>query len=332
LAWVILFLKFCFGKKDITFFCECIIAIVCRTNTMKPTLKPFSQSFRKKRKVREEMPSEDEEEESSGAAEEKKVCFSRSTILESGHFVSVLDHPFNKWNDIDIVISIAEPEWGNQQRGCVIRQLINFLELKVVMDDYTPGPRVLDPSSVVAKAWKALLLETKLYQRVCCIIQDFHGRTRQMIHHSLTRGDNDTGERLSRTQALFHSYFGGMMPTTIDDIEIDSSSVLSSLTTGPKWSLPNALTACSGISNVHANESVDLVNTEIGGSPSENSNLLGPQQRANLDPWMRALKETLFCNTGAKSSSGGEYSIVTPADREPEGEDVEVLGYMSLFN
>jgi hypothetical protein len=282
---------------------------------MKTTLKPFSQSFQRKRKVREEMPDEEESR------------FSRSTILESGHFASVLDRPFNKWNDIDIVISIVEPEWGNQQRGYVIRQLIHFLELKVVMDDYTPG-RVLAPSSVVAKAWKALLLETQLYQRVCCIIQDFHGRTRQMIHHSLTRGDNDTGERLSRTQALFHSYFGGIMPTTIDDMETDSSSVASSLTEKPKWA--DALTACSGISNVHANESVDLVNTEIGGSPTENSNLFRRQQKANLDPWMRALKQTLFCNTVA-NSSGDEYSIVTP-DREPEGDGVEVLGYMALFN
>ena len=109
-----------------------------------------------------------------------------STLLESTEFESVLDKPFDKWNDIEVVISMSIPEWSHRQRGCIILHLIRFLELKVLMDEYV-GNQLLSPSRLIEQAWRALILETLLYKRVTCSIQDFHGRSRRMIHHSVLR-------------------------------------------------------------------------------------------------------------------------------------------------
>ena len=156
-----------------------------------------------------------------------------STLLESTEFDSVLDRPFDKWNDIEIVISRSIPEWNHRQRGCIILHLIRFLELKVLMDEYV-GSQLLSPSSLIEAAWRALILETILYKKVTCGIQDFHGRSRRMIHHSqLNQYDqqHSAEERFRRTQSLFQCCYGEAMPESINEIsspdaEFDDASAL----------------------------------------------------------------------------------------------------------
>ena len=160
-----------------------------------------------------------------------------STLIESTNFDSVLDKPFDKWNDIEVVISNFEPEWTHRQRGCIILHLIRFLELKVLMDEYV-GNQLLSPSPLIQRAWRALILETQLYKRVTCTIQNFHGRTRRMIHHSSVLSQyggsgssivhhqqqkDFEDERFRRTQSLFQCCYGEQMPVSMN--EIDSSDL-----------------------------------------------------------------------------------------------------------
>jgi hypothetical protein len=50
-------------------------------------------------------------------------------------FQSVLDRPFNKWNEMEDVLAAFVPEWNHIERGYLIQHLICFLELKVVMEN-----------------------------------------------------------------------------------------------------------------------------------------------------------------------------------------------------
>lgn len=176
---------------------------------------------------------------------------SKSTrYLRDAPFKSVLTQPlFSLWNEIEDIVTEFLNDWSHSQRSCVIKNLIRFLELKVIMDEYTSNG-LLSPTLVVAHVWHVLILETELYRDVIYAIQDFHARPHRMIHHALVRR-YDTDEYLEqqeRTQRLFQTYYGSEMPTelkresdsrrqqgnreTIEDtslptsVKIDSSSVL----------------------------------------------------------------------------------------------------------
>jgi hypothetical protein len=161
-------------------------------------------------------------------------------------FESVLSHPFEKWNDLENVVAKFLPEWNPTHRGFIIQNLIRFLELKVMMEEYTPN-QLLSPSTLVAKAWQALILETRLYKQVTFAIQDFHGRPRRKIHHSLMRNVDKESyeERLQRTQTLFMIYCNQKMPTSLLEIDTDLSLADTSVLTEGNgfWNLRRA--ACT---------------------------------------------------------------------------------------
>jgi hypothetical protein len=165
-------------------------------------------------------------------------------------FKSVLTQPlFSLWNEIEDIVTEFLNDWSHSQRSCVIKNLIRFLELKVIMDEYTSNG-LLSPTLVVAHVWHVLILETELYRDVIYAIQDFHARPHRMIHHALVRRyDTDQYlEQQERTQRLFQTYYGSEMPTelkrerysrrqqgkleTLEDtslptsVKIDSSSVV----------------------------------------------------------------------------------------------------------
>eukprot|EP00934_Nitzschia_sp_Nitz4_P005981 Nitzschia sp. Nitz4//scaffold45_size130396//80336//81025//NITZ4_003459-RA/size130396-processed-gene-0.222-mRNA-1//-1//CDS//3329552428//5971//frame0 len=99
--------------------------------------------------------------------------------------------------------------------------MIQFLELKVVLEDYES--KLLSASPVIETAWRALILETQLYKRVCFAIQDFHKRPRRMIHHTSVVVVGKLDARLARTQSLFKAYFDTTMPINEEDIDLDFS-------------------------------------------------------------------------------------------------------------
>jgi hypothetical protein len=165
-------------------------------------------------------------------------------------FKSVLTQPlFSLWNEIEDIVTEFLNDWSHSQRSCVIKNLIRFLELKVIMDEYTSNG-LLSPTLVVAHVWHVLILETELYRDVIYAIQDFHARPHRMIHHALVRryDTNEYLEQQERTQRLFQTYYGSEMPTelkrerdsrrqqgkreTLEDtslptsVKIDSSSVV----------------------------------------------------------------------------------------------------------
>ena len=95
----------------------------------------------------------------------------------------------------------------------MVHLLVHFLELKVGMNEYVPDNLLLAPSPLLDQAWRALILETQLYEKVLYAVEDFHGKPRKMIHYTVIRkGQDNWGERFRRTQSLFHVYFREEMP------------------------------------------------------------------------------------------------------------------------
>mmetsp|Transcript_13836 Transcript_13836/g.28559 ORF Transcript_13836/g.28559 Transcript_13836/m.28559 type:complete len:263 (-) Transcript_13836:205-993(-) len=144
-------------------------------------------------------------------------------------FKSVLTKAFALWNELDDIVGEFLKYLNADQRRNVIRNLIQFLELKVVMEDYS-CKGLLSPSEAVAHVWHVLILETELYRDVVYSIQDFHARPHRFIHHALFRqyNSNEYHERLKRTQRLFKSYYGAEMPTVFT-MEPDKSDLPTSV-------------------------------------------------------------------------------------------------------
>mmetsp|Transcript_68593 Transcript_68593/g.139576 ORF Transcript_68593/g.139576 Transcript_68593/m.139576 type:complete len:275 (-) Transcript_68593:2112-2936(-) len=146
-------------------------------------------------------------------------------------FKSVLTHPFSLWNEIEDIVGEFLVYLNCSQRSSVIKNLIRFLELKVIMEEYS-SDGLLSPTDVVAHVWHVLILETELYRDVVESIQDFHARPHRFIHHSLVGKFNtkEYCERLERTQRLFKSCYGNQMPTS-QMMETDRQPHLSSTVT-----------------------------------------------------------------------------------------------------
>lgn len=163
---------------------------------------------------------------------QKAVRFS-TRVIQDNQFESVLDRPFHKWNEIEDAIAAYVPEWNHTQRGFVILHLIRFLELKVLLEEYVPG-NLLAPTKLVDKAWRALVLETELYQSVTTAIQDFHTQPRHVIHYSLLTDSNDESfkDRLDRTQTLCQNYYKEPLPTSFGS-DSDSAILDASALTDP---------------------------------------------------------------------------------------------------
>ena len=129
-------------------------------------------------------------------------------------FKSVLTQSFSIRKEVEDVVGEFLTNLNGGQRRRVIKDLIRFLELKVVMEEYGPNG-LLSPTETVAHAWQVLILETQLYIDLVYSIQDFHARPHKYIHHALYRKYNTTEyhQKLERTQRLFKTYYGDEMRT-----------------------------------------------------------------------------------------------------------------------
>lgn len=149
----------------------------------------------------------------------------RSTTLQDSsttqdRFISVLDRPFKYWHELNLLFKEVHPQWSPYQRGRMIHHLIHFLELKIGLDEYIPTGLLL-PTAVVDLAWRALVMETRLYLQVIHTLQDFHAKDQEMIHYTflLTRElvPKEREDKIRRTQSLFRVYFKEIMPCSIND-------------------------------------------------------------------------------------------------------------------
>ena len=156
--------------------------------------------------------------ESADAALPKLAVSKKSQSRQQAPFQSVLTKPFGLWNELEALMVL--PEWSPSQRSCLIKNVIRFLELRVVLEEYRTN-KLLAPTELVKKAWHVLILETELYRNVTFAIQDFHGRPHRMIHHATSKNSEKRSveERLDRTQSLFMSYYGSQMPSELREID-----------------------------------------------------------------------------------------------------------------
>jgi hypothetical protein len=135
-------------------------------------------------------------------------------------FQSILDRPFEYWQQVNAILKDEFPTWTRYQRGRVIHHLIHFLELKIGKDEYVPTGLLL-PTPIVELAWRALVMETSLYVNLTYALQDFHNKPRSIIHYTLVSNRNlprkEAQDKIRRTQSLFLVYFKEIMPSTIED-------------------------------------------------------------------------------------------------------------------
>lgn len=164
----------------------------------------------------------------------------------SSIFLSVLSQPFAPWNDLEITIGEFCPDWSHTHRSYIVQQLVRFLELKVVTEEFAKK-KLLAPTQLLAQAWQAVILDSKLYLKVIYDIQGFHERPHMVLRHPLQRRDlllgkenSANAKRVERTQHLFQSYYGETMLTCLDDMEVDLSLTdTSTITEGlGLWNLP----------------------------------------------------------------------------------------------
>jgi hypothetical protein len=146
--------------------------------------------------------------------------FSKPVRSSSDHFQSILDHPFEYWQQVNVILKEVCPAWTSYQRGRIIHHLIHFLELKIGKDEYVPTGLLL-PTPVVELAWRALVMETSLYVKITHALQDFHQKPRSIIHCTLVSNRDlshyKVEDKIRRTQSLFLVYFKEIMPSTIED-------------------------------------------------------------------------------------------------------------------
>ena len=143
-------------------------------------------------------------------------------------FRSVLTRPFSLWNEIDDIVGAFLTYLDISHRNKAIKSLIRFLELKVIMEEYTTNG-LLSPTEAVAHVWQVLILETELYRKTLKAIQDFHARPHRYIHHALCRNCNTNAyqERVERTQRLFKTYYRTKMPTAFRAKSIKQNNPIS---------------------------------------------------------------------------------------------------------
>lgn len=210
----------------------------------------------------------------------KTLSGRRVTFNIPSKFESVLNQPFEKWNELEHIVEAFLPDWTFTQRSVIIQNLVRFLELKIMMEDYD-SKSLLSATFLVAQAWQALVLETKLYKQVTYAIQNFHGRPHKLIHHSLMK-QADVGfyeDRLRRTQSLFKCYYDEIMPKSLGDIDIDNSLADASALTemNGQWPLP----IIAGCSDQLHEESFPALPSEDGGEGDQYQHQKRSKQNQN---------------------------------------------------
>lgn len=135
-------------------------------------------------------------------------------------FESILDRPFEYWQQVNTILKEVYPSWSPYQRGRMIHHLVHFLELTIGTDEFIPTGLLL-PTPVVEQVWRALVTETSLYVQITHALQDFHQKPRAIIHYTFFENRKLTPkqaeDKIRRTQSLFLVYFKEIMPLKIED-------------------------------------------------------------------------------------------------------------------
>lgn len=250
---------------------------------MSTMVKNLPGRKRKDREVRISLPADDK----------SSTAVRTSTVIE--RFLSVLDRPFKRWNEVENVLAAFVPEWNHTERGCLLQHLIHFLELKVVMEEERISGQLLAPTKLVNKAWQALVLESRLYKKVTCTIQSFHGRRRCQIHYSLMTDMKGAmyESMVRRTQSLFQCYYGRQMPVSLQDVELDclamdDASALTDAVAG--WGFNQH---CGGVNNNLVNSSSRRVQLEVSSTSIGDKPFVREKRFSTAEACMNALRATM---------------------------------------
>lgn len=112
------------------------------------------------------------------------------------------------------------PVWNSTQTSDIAMNLIRFLELKVLMEDYDISTLLLAPTPLIDRAWYALAKKKGLYEAVTSEVQEFHARPLHPIQYSGRPSKRRTKKktlkeylvRVERTQSLMKCYYPTVMP------------------------------------------------------------------------------------------------------------------------
>ena len=218
---------------------------------------------------------------------------------------SILDQPFEFWQELNVAFVDACPTWTGHQRKRMIHHLVHFLELKVGMDEYVPTLFLL-PTPVVEEAWKTLVTETFLYLNVVHALQDFHGRPRAMIHYS-NRENRQVSykeriDRIRRTQSLFWLYFKEPMPVTITEEhegDLEQSPPKPQLSFAPfESSRPHVSTCPQSLPVPHSHQQKDIESRSWNGTTARNTVTQNRRRREETDAPSDEEDSDVLCDLG----------------------------------
>ena len=159
-------------------------------------------------------------------------------------FTSVLLQPLPVWNDMEEAVLQYAPQWKPSQRSKLIELWIKFIELKVIVEDYSTDEDdlLLEPTQLIGRVWYSIAENPNLYQEVTFWIQDFHHKERRLIYRpplTLIRANdlqedashgsydatstsaqfqNEHHHKLERAQRLFICYFQQPMPESLQAV------------------------------------------------------------------------------------------------------------------
>mmetsp|Transcript_29549 Transcript_29549/g.71088 ORF Transcript_29549/g.71088 Transcript_29549/m.71088 type:complete len:535 (+) Transcript_29549:50-1654(+) len=196
----------------------------------------------------------------------------------NGKFSSVLQKGFQSKAFVETSVQKVLPKAGPEEIHELASSLIRFLELKVVLQEYSSEPEshLLAATPLLEQAWLALYEDCKLYPQVITAIQGFHGQPQFHVYlrrSSPTSGGVATGlnakqaateegpedeaeeqsafsilttdqeylNRLARTQSLMQCYYNTTMPNSLKDLELLYNQNLTLLPTS-SVDIPNTVT------------------------------------------------------------------------------------------
>ncbi|CAJ1929975.1 unnamed protein product [Cylindrotheca closterium] len=146
--------------------------------------------------------------------------FEMELMTKSRVFRSVLSQPIPVWNDMEEAVLQYAPQWKPAQRSKLIELWVKFMELKVIVEDYSGNEEdlLLAPTQLIGRVWYSITQNSHLYQEVLYWIQDYHDKDRCLIYRPpLTLSPSNFNDSHSQEEGDSSSGGGGGGPNSSSD-------------------------------------------------------------------------------------------------------------------
>ena len=176
----------------------------------------------------------------------KSIMHRQTSSSSSNGVTSVLSGKFSLASKIESRISKAFADTSRSEIHTLATCLIRFLELKVVLQEYSSNPssHLLAATPLVEQAWLALYGDVELYPQLIVAIQKFHGQAHSHVYlrrsclprendeesaFSTLSSDQEYLAKLARTQSLMQCYYQTTMPSTLRELSRQSSNKITKM-------------------------------------------------------------------------------------------------------